>query len=126
MISPLPLPKAIATSAPFASPIAFTAQPITDILSGAFMCFVRSSIVLIASTKSYSIRPQVGQDIIFSPSLLRPLALKILFATLISFSNSPVIDTLIVSPMPLYSKYPSPNELFTALFNNVPASVTPM
>ena len=110
--SPLPFPKAIATSALFASPIAFTTHPITETSRGVFICAVLFSISDTALTKSASILPQVGQDIIFKPSFEIPKSFKIARPTFISSSSSPVIETLNVSPIPSRSKLPRAIEDF--------------
>ena len=72
------------------------------------MSFVAFSTSSTALTKSASSRPQVGHEIIFTPFFTRPLSFKIALATFISSSNSPVIETLRVSPIPYKSKAPKP------------------
>ena len=57
----------MATSALFASPIAFTTHPITDKFKGTFICDVAFSTSATALTRSASILPQVGQEIILTP-----------------------------------------------------------
>jgi len=58
--------------------------------TGAFICETRFSTSATAFTKSASILPQVGHEMIFTPSLTLPLSFNIAFATLISSSSSPV------------------------------------
>ncbi len=72
------------------------------------MCLTRASIRLTALTRSASIRPQVGQEMMLGPSLATPLSLRIARPTRISSSSSPVIETRIVSPIPSSSSVPRP------------------
>ncbi len=56
---------------------------------------------------------QVGQDTISKPSRRKFKAFRIAFPALISSTGSPVIETLIVSPIPSFSKDPIPIDDFT-------------
>ena len=62
---------------------------------------------------------------ILTPSLAAPESLRIALPTLISSSNSPVMEIRRVSPIPSSKRAPSPIELLIVAWKIVPASVTP-
>ena len=124
-IRPSPLPPAIPISASLASPGPLTTQPITATLIFLLQFKSLFSTSSAMDIKSIFVLPQVGQDTNSIPSFTYPRDLNISFPILISSSGSPVIDTLIVSPIPSASRVPIPTLDFIVPLNVVPASVTP-
>ena len=66
-----------------------------------------------------------GQDIIFTPLLLRFNDFKISLPIFISSTGSSERETLIVSPIPSNNKFPRPIEDFMLPGIKLPASVIP-
>ena len=119
------MPPAMPTSASRASPGPFTTHPITATLIGRSQVFSRSSTRSANPTRSISVRPHVGQEIITGPFSRRPSAFRISNPTYTSSHGSPVSDTRIVSPIPPARITPIPTDDRIVPTRGVPASVIP-
>lgn len=92
--------KATPISASLASPGPFTGQPIIAIVISFLIPLTFSSTSFTIFIKSTLVLAQVGHETIFTPNFLNFKLFNISFPTFTSSKGSPVIETLIVSPIP--------------------------
>ena len=121
----LPAPAAIPTSASLASPGPLTSQPITATFMFLLFFFSNASTSLASFTTSTSALPQLGHATKVVPLLRRFNDFNISYPAVTSSVESPLSDTLMVSPIPSYNKMPSPTAVLIEPDCTVPASVIP-
>ena len=108
-----------------ASPGPFTTQPIIETVIGVTISSSDFSIFFTVSITGNCCLAQEGQEIIFTPLFLKPKLFSISKATFTSSSGSSDKETLIVSPIPLRSRFPIPIDDFIEPVLLPPASVIP-
>ena len=124
ILLPFP-PPVIPTSVIAASPGPLTTHPITDKVTGSFMCDNFSSKILTVSITLKACLAHDGQDIILTPLSLRFKDFKISLPIFTSSTGSSDNETLIVSPIPASNNLPIPIEDLMLPDTNPPASVMP-
>ena len=124
MPDPAP-PPVKPTSVIKASPGPLTTQPMIESDIGVLTCSSRFSRISTVRITSNPCRAQDGHEMMFTPRCRSPSAFRISNPTRTSSTGSAERLTLIVSPIPIQSRLPSPIADFTVPVVNPPASVIP-
>ena len=124
MLFPFP-PPVIPMSVIEASPGPLTTHPITDKVIGVLICDSFSSKILTVSITWNPCLAHDGQEMILTPLFRKLSDFKISFPILTSFTGSSDREILMVSPMPLSSRVPTPIDDLMLPLTKLPASVIP-